>query len=48
MTIHIYRGDVHRICPRCNYELPIEFFIIIGKVMFCRTCSEELKKGGCR
>lgn len=43
MSIHLYFGDDHRICKMCGFELPIGFFIIIGKILICRGCAEGLK-----
>lgn len=43
MNLHFYFGDDHRICPECGYELPIEYFVIIGKILVCRDCAERLK-----
>ena len=41
--IHLYFGDDHRICKVCGYNLPIEYMIIIGKILVCRECAKELK-----
>ena len=43
MGLHIYFGNDHHICPMCGFELPIEYFIIIGKILICRGCAEGLK-----
>ena len=44
MSVHLYSGNDHRICKICKYELPIEFFIFIGKLLICRECAKVLKK----
>ncbi len=44
MPLHLYFGDDHRMCPMCGYELPIEYFIVIGKKIFCQSCSKRIKE----
>lgn len=42
IMVHFYFGDDHQICPMCGFELPIEFFVIIGKILFCRDCAKSI------